>query len=179
MGASWQKIDISIPENIDKFNRQVLAEELIEYIRKRTESGKDKSGDRFAPYSKEYKNSLEFKIAGKTNKVDLKQTGDMLAAIELLNDTRGKLTIGFRNGTLENDKADGHITGNIGVKRDFLGFSGSETSKLKNIVSKYKEEASEKIEKSLLWVSSKAIKTKRLKPTDNVELDEFDDLMDE
>lgn len=182
MGAGWQKIDIDIPENISAFDRKVMAEEIIETIRLRTENGKDKYGisfNSYAPYSKEYKESLDFKIAGKTSKVNLKQTGDMLAAIELLSDKKGKLTIGFEKGTLENDKADGHITGNIGVKRDFLGFAGSsEKQKLKSIISKYEQKNESKIERAILWTSSKALRTKRSKPTDMVETDNFEDLID-
>ena len=176
MGAGWQKFDVDIPENISAFDRKVMAEEIIEYIRKRTENSKDKYGINFTKYSSEYMDSLDFKIAGKTSKVNLKQTGDMLAAIQLLSDKKGKLTIGFEKGTLENDKADGHITGNIGVKRDFLGFSGSEENKkLKNIISKYKERSSKAIEQSLLWASVENIRmTKRPKPMP-VEFDEFEE----
>jgi hypothetical protein len=178
MSAGWQKIDIDIPANIPKFERRVLAEELIEYIRLRTEKGDDKYGRSFKPYSESYKDSLDFKIAGKTSKVNLKQTGDMLAAIDLLSEKKGKLTIGFQRGTLENDKADGHITGNVGVTRDFLGFAGSERQKLKSIVSKYEDESSSKIERALLWTSSDALRTKRKKPTDFIEVDDFEDLVD-
>jgi hypothetical protein len=179
MGAGWQKIDIDIPANIPKFERRVLAEELIEYIRLRTEGGDDKYEKSFKEYSPKYMDSLDFKIAGKTSKVNLKQTGDMLAAIELLSEKKGKLTIGFQRGTLENDKADGHITGNVGVTRDFLGFAGSgERQKLKSIVSKYEEDSSSKIERALLWTSSDALRTKRKKPTDFIEVDDFEDLVD-
>lgn len=178
MSAGWQKIDIEIPENISKFDRQVLAEELIEHIRLRTEEGFDKNHSRFTEYSPEYKDSLDFKIAGKTDKVNLKQTGDMLAAIQLLSERKGKLTIGFERGTLENDKADGHITGNVGVKRDFLGFGGTERTKLKNIVKKYEQKNEDKIERAILWTSSKALRLKRKRVTDLLETDDFEDLKD-
>lgn len=113
-------------------------------MRDRTLGGHDCTGKKFPPYSKEYIKSMEFKIARKSKgNVNLKQTGDMLADIEILKDTDGKLTIGFEKDTLSNDKADGHITGNVGVKRDFLGFEGKEKRTLDAITSEYKAQIEE------------------------------------
>jgi hypothetical protein len=106
MGADWQRIEIAIPKEITETEKLALGEDIIEYMRKRTESGKDNRGGSFPKYSKEYMKSLDFKIAGKNSKVNLMQTGDMLADIEVLEIKKDKLVIGFEKGSLSNDKAD-------------------------------------------------------------------------
>ncbi len=82
--------------------------------------------------------SLDFKNSGKSKHVDLQLSGDMLAALSLLSHKSGEITIGFENGTLENDKAEGNILGTYGQKspipgkkRDFLGI---EPSKLRDFI---------------------------------------------
>lgn len=60
----------------------------------------------------------------------------MLAALKLLNHKPGNLMIGFENGTLENDKAEGNILGTYGgaptgKRRNFLGI---QTRKLKELI---------------------------------------------
>jgi hypothetical protein len=164
MGADWQKFDIILPKSI-KTNEEKLAlgEDIIEYMRKRTESGKNNAGGRFPRYSKEYMQSLDFKIAGKSSSVDLTQTGDMLADISVLDIKDNKLVIGFERGSLSNDKADGHITGWQGrskVKRPFLGFVGDEKNKLNSIIKKHEKPVKEDsfALKALAWISGKDLK---------------------
>lgn len=162
MGADWQKIEISIPSDLSENEKLALGEDVIEYMRKRTESGKDNKGGSFPKYSKEYMKSLDFKIAGKSSKVNLMQTGDMLADIEVLDIKKNKLVIGFERGSLSNDKADGHITGWQGrsdTKRPFLGFEGSEKEKLKSIIKKHENvEKKDLLLKSLAWLSGRDLK---------------------
>jgi hypothetical protein len=163
MGADWQKIEIAIPKEISKIEKLALGEDIIEYMRKRTEAGKDNRGGSFPKYSKEYMKSLDFKIAGKSSKVNLMQTGDMLADIEVLAIKDDKLVIGFEKGSLSNDKADGHITGWQGAsktKRPFLGFEGSEKEKLKSIIKKHEKELDKDsiALKALSWLSARDIK---------------------
>src|SRR5689334_18399124 len=115
MGTKHQKFSIEIPRNLDESDRAQLADDIIEFIVARTEKGRDVDGDSFPPYSEAYIKSLAFKIGGKSaRKVNLTLSGDMLAAIEVLESKRGKLTIGFRNGSPENDRADGNIRGTYG-----------------------------------------------------------------
>jgi hypothetical protein len=167
MGADWQKFDVKIPKKIkDKKDQLALGEQIIEYIRKRTESGKDNRGGAFPRYSKDYMNSLDFKIAGKSSKVNLTQTGDMLADISVLSMSNGKLTIGFEKGSDSNDKADGHITGWQGrskTKRPFLGFVGSEKSKLKNIIDKFSDDIKEENEERLVTAFISALDVRKAK----------------
>lgn len=132
-----QKIIVEIPKNLKPSQRLELADLVIEHIVDRTERGLDKNGRGFPKYSKEYINSLDFKNAGKSKgKVDLKLSGDMLAAIELLKHKPGELVIGFEKGTPENDKAEGNILGSYGrdpnpsKARDFLGIQGKKLREL-------------------------------------------------
>lgn len=109
---------------------------MIEAIVDRTKRGLDKDGSPFPAYSKEYIKSLDFKNAGKSTKVDLSLSGDMLAALKLLSHGSGRISIGYENGTLENDIAEGNRTGSYGGSpnsskaRDFLGISNEKLAEL-------------------------------------------------
>ena len=138
---TWQRTRIDVPENLSAKDRIRLADKVIDYIIQRTENGSGmKNGRkfRFPKYSKEYTQSLDFKIAGKKKgKVDLKLSGDMLAAIELLSHRKGSLLVGFENNTEENDKAEGNQKGTYGQPsplpgkaRPFLDVNKSELSAL-------------------------------------------------
>lgn len=138
---SWQRVKIQIPKGYKPSEREAIADEIIDFIVERTQSGKDKNNQNFPGYSKAYKNSLDFKIAGKTSKVDLTLSGDMLTSIQVLNHKNGELTVGFDRSDSENNaKATGHITGVYGnsnkvKKRDFLGITNGDLKK--RILSNY------------------------------------------
>lgn len=144
MGAKWQKIDVAIPDGLTSDQRQRLADLIIDQIIRRTEDGLDKRGKPFAPYSKAYVKSLDFKNAGKSKgSVNLTLSGDMLASLKLLDDASGRLRIGFDRGSDENARADGNIRGTYGADspkkgkaRDFLGISKGE---LRSLVSEVKD----------------------------------------
>lgn len=94
----------------------------------RTQRGIDKNGKKFPAYSKEYVKSLDFKNAGKSKgRVDLQLSGDMLAAITLLEAKKNRIVVGFEKGAEENGRAEGNILGSYGGEpdpkkaRDFLG----------------------------------------------------------
>jgi phage gpG-like protein len=118
--------------------REALGREVAEFIRKRSEGGRDKNGKKFVKYTKEYTQSLDFKNAGKSkNKVDLTLSGDMLIALDLLSHRRGSILIGYENGSEENAKADGNVTGSYGQPkanpskaRDFMGIKDKDLDKL-------------------------------------------------
>lgn len=137
------------PYEVRKFLRQVIRRSdfmddfglrAIDVITERTLSGKDRFGDRFAPYSKAYKNSDVFEIYGKGSRVDLKLTGEMLASME----TKSAfpiLTVQFVDD-LNAAKAHGHITGMSGRKggvvRDFFGLDTDEENKImKDLIDEY------------------------------------------
>jgi len=133
---SQQKLHLDIPPDLRPRQREELADLVIEHIVERTQSGKDKDGKQFKGYSKAYMKSLDFRNAGKSKKVDLQLSGDMLAAIELLREKNGSLTIGFQKGSEENERAEGNITGSYGREansskaRDFLGIKSAKLREL-------------------------------------------------
>lgn len=138
-----QKVEIPVPEEFKPRQRVELADLVIEHIINRTKKGVDKNGKPFPKYSKSYEESLDFKIAGKSkDKVDLQLSGDMLAALTLLKEKRGKLEIGYERGSDENDRAEGNILGSYGGSpnrkkaRDFLGV---EKKKLKELIEYVRE----------------------------------------
>ena len=133
-----QKVSIPIPEDLKPAQRKELADLVIEHIYERTtEENVDKRGRPFPEYSESYMKSLDFANAGKSGKVDLQLSGDMLAAMRLLRESRGEIVIGFDRGSPENAKAEGNILGSYGGEpnrkraRDFLGI---EPAKLRELI---------------------------------------------
>lgn len=118
MSAKWQKIDLSIPEDLTRKQRRRLGDLVIDHIIRRTESGVDKDGNAFPDYSDSYVESLDFRNAGKSaGDVNLRLSGDMLASLDILAEADGFLRIGFENGSDENARADGNIRGTYGKSR--------------------------------------------------------------
>lgn len=139
MATKWQKIKVDLSGfGLTPDQKDEVADLIIERIVNRTDQGKDKDGRRFPGYSKSYKESLDFKVAGKSpGRVDLQLSGDMLAALSVLDKTQRSVIIGFEPGSEENAKADGNIRGTYGKPtpdpkkaRDFLGISDSELQKI-------------------------------------------------
>lgn len=115
---------------------EVIAEDIVNFIVERTKSGKGMDGDRFPGYSPDYKKSLEFKIAGKTNKVDLTLSGEMLDSIEIIEAKNGKIKFGYSSSNDMAGRAEGNILGSYGGKpnaskaRNFLELSPKELSRI-------------------------------------------------
>lgn len=131
----------------------LIGQEIIDTMVNRTLKGKDinySSMTAIDPYSDSYRESDDFKIYGKTRKVDMKLTGEMLADINILESDPAALKIGFGD-TLQSRKAHGHLTGmkyndQIPYKhkpkpRLFFGVSSKDVNK---ITDKYKEEVKDK-----------------------------------
>lgn len=129
---------------MSKPDREILGRAILEHIRQRTEGG---TGVRrqgrgfslysFPSYSESYTESLDFKVAGKSkNDIDLTLSGDMLASMDVLRDTPRSITIGFKNNTEENSRAEGNQLGSYGRSpnpkkaRRFLGLTASELETL-------------------------------------------------
>lgn len=135
--AKWQRINIPIPKGYKPIERKAIAQEVIQFIVDRTKSGKDKDGRNFKGYTKEYKESLTFKLGGKSSSVNLTLTGEMLGELDLLNQSNGNLRIGYDKGREAlNGKVEGNREGTYGQKkqvtspRDFLGLSSSALNKI-------------------------------------------------
>lgn len=144
MAAKWRKVRIKIPDDLSAKDREGLAFDVLEFIRNRTEKGKDKNNRSFKKYSTAYTESLDFSIAGKSKKPNLKLSGDMLDDMDLLSHKKGSILIGYENGSENNAKADGNITGSYGRPsgnskhaRDFLGITKKD---LKKVIKVYDDE---------------------------------------
>lgn len=86
---------ISIPREYSGRQRKEIGEDVVRFIKRRTQSGIDINGNLFAGYSPNY---------DKKGAVDLTVTEQMLNSLELLSHGPGYIKIGFAN-TAANDKA--------------------------------------------------------------------------
>lgn len=109
--------------------KEAIGQAIIDLMVSRTESGKDVSGNNFFQYSKEYKNSLAFKAFGKTNKVNLTQSGDMLAFLDIVENKGNTIKIGWADDE-ENAKAYNHNAGDTVPKRAFFGVTDNDLKKI-------------------------------------------------
>ena len=102
-----KSIEVAMPNAIQQSLARVSAFG-VKQITDKTQSGKTPDGGRFIPYSKQYKQSKEFKK--KTNKfVDLTLSGNMFRSLTF-KATRTRGTLFFRRET-EDIKAFKHDTG--------------------------------------------------------------------
>jgi len=144
MSAKWRRFKVKIPSDIKPGDREDLAFAVLEFIRDRTDSGKDKNNKSFKKYSDAYKDSLDFSIAGKSSKPNLKLSGDMLDDMDIISHRKGQIILGYENGSENNAKADGNITGSYGRPsgnkkhaRDFLGITEKD---LTNVIKRFRKE---------------------------------------
>lgn len=109
------KITIPIPDNLPPEVKDVLANQVIDFIKERTIAGQNvygrKWGGKAGKYVKEYADKK-----GYASPVDLELTGSMLEALTYFKGkSKGKkITIGFRKGTKQERKAEGNILGSYG-----------------------------------------------------------------
>jgi hypothetical protein len=130
--------NVSIPAKYKPEHRKALAQDIINFIIDRTQKQNvDKNNRKFPKYSKEYMESIDFRVSGKKKgKVDLTLSGDMLSAIKLINDRPGELRIGIPSGDDEAGKAEGNILGtygqsrSTGKRRDFMGITQKDLNSL-------------------------------------------------
>ena len=111
-----------------------IGQDIAQYIRNRAADNKGIGGKALrSPYSKEYSDTLEFKVAGKSRtNVNMRLTGDMLESIETLDFDGSVLTIGIEGE--QAPKAHGHMTGKNGqapkMKREFFGITKQEFNEI-------------------------------------------------
>lgn len=116
--------------------REAVAQEIIDLIIDNAKDAKflNPPSAKNQTYSESYAESDDFKIAGKSKgNVNMTQTGDMLGLMTILSQSPYRITIGWKD-RLQAQKAHGHITGNVGVTRNFLGLSDSDVSKIKSSI---------------------------------------------
>lgn len=134
-------LDVNLPEIFpgklvpDSNNlREAIGQEIIDIIRSRTQDDEASwKGYSFKKYSNEYAESIEFKADGKSqDEPNLTASGDMLGLMTVLDSgDPGSVRIGW-DDSLQSEKAHGHITGHVGVKRDFFGLKSSEIKQLRS-----------------------------------------------
>lgn len=139
--ARVTELPLEIPKGLTKRQRKEIADLVIEFIVDRTLSGADVNGRPFKKYSKSYQESLDFRNAGKSpGKVNLQLSGDMLAALTLLEERDGKIKVGYEKGSDEEGRAEGNILGSYGgdpdpkKARKFLGIKDKNLKKIINMV---------------------------------------------
>lgn len=128
--------------------REAIGQEVIDIIRERTQKDERSwKGYSFRRYSDEYAESIDFKAYGKSkDEPNLTQSGDMLGLMTVLDSgDPGAIRIGW-NDTLQSEKAHGHITGAVGVKRDFFGLTSGEINKLRDKFASELEDAATSLE---------------------------------
>ena len=124
--------------------KEAVAQQLIDIIQKRAESGKGVSFSPSGrsqevslrrPYSKKYAETDEFKAAGKSRgRVNMSLKGDMLGLMDVVQIKGNTVRIGW-NDREEELKAHGHMTGQEGknpkMQRPFFGVTNSDLRKVK------------------------------------------------
>lgn len=110
--------------------KEAFISEAINLIIERTQSGVDRNGKSFKPYSKEY---ADFKGVS-SGDVDMTFGGDMLAAIDGIAESNNVVL--YINDETETLKAYNHNVGAPLPKRTFFGLTSAEA---KSIASKIEE----------------------------------------
>lgn len=128
---------VKIPAQYTEEERKAIALEILNFIRERSAQGVDVNGSSFKGYSKEYMKSLDFKNAGKGRTPNLQLSGDMLAAIKLLDSERGRIKIGYDTSDSEAGRAEGNQIGSYGQPsgdkskaRPFIGINPKHLKKI-------------------------------------------------
>jgi hypothetical protein len=155
--AKWQRFKVKVRKDLGPLQRQAVALEIIEHIKKRTSQGRDKSGNpwkgKAGIYSKSYQKSLDFKIAkGSSKVVNLELSSEMMNSMKVISHRSGELLIGYdRNNSELNGKVEGNRLGTYGKSspirgksRDFLGIERSKLTEIQNKYD-YKREDKEKV----------------------------------
>lgn len=119
---------INIPSGLSPQFKEELGRRIVSEIQDRTAQGIDKNSKPFKSYSKPYTDSREFEISNKSNKVNLEQTGDMLAELSVISIGSSSIVIGYPVGHEDAGKIEGNVIGSFGKKsgdpskaRDFIG----------------------------------------------------------
>lgn len=124
MAEPSQSRIIQIPERLSGRQRREVGQAVVDFIKRRTQSGLDVNNRLFASYSPNY---------DKTGTVNLTVSEQMLNSLELLSHGKGFIRIGFGN-TTANNKA-GYIQAPRGQKsgsavREFVGISQGDLNRI-------------------------------------------------
>lgn len=127
---------IEIPSGLSESARTELGIRILSEVRARTARGIDANGKAFKSYSKAYKESLDFKNAGKSSTVNISSTGDTMADLDIINSNSSSITIGYSMDYEGAGPVNGIVTGEFGhsnpvtAGRDFIGLPQSVVNRL-------------------------------------------------
>lgn len=127
---------IPIPSGLSSRFKDELGARILEEVRARTGRGIDKNGKNFKKYSESYKDSLDFKNAGKSLTVNLESTGDMLAELDIISIGSTSITIGYKLEHEDAGKVQGNVLGEYGNDkpvtrpRDFIGLPSTVVNRI-------------------------------------------------
>lgn len=162
-----QKINLDEAFGVDLSRNEALkqriAQAMIDRIIERSESGKSIHNKPMRPkYSKEYKNSKEYELYGKTGKVNVKLKGDMLNDVDIISTRGNNIEFGLEGrqavkGFAHQTGYDGHPSiPNGKYKREWFGVNKKELNDIKKEfknelqqVKKGKEEIEERQEQEV------------------------------
>lgn len=117
----------------DRDVREAFFQLAVEKMVDRINTGRDVNGVLFKKYSKEYKDSLAFNAFDKSTTVNMQLSGDMLAAVNIINQDASKIKVGINND--EAPKAYNHQVGDTLPQREWFGWKDSE---LKSIAKEFR-----------------------------------------
>lgn len=121
-------VTFQIDSRVDESDLPEVGEFIRAAIVENTTSGKDRFGASFVGYSKNY---------FKSGTVDLQLSGEMLQDLDVLRIDGHSIEVGYINGTLSSQKAEGHILGtganNALPIRDFLGLPFADIDEIESI----------------------------------------------
>lgn len=114
MPERQQTRTILIDNRYNARERVAIGQEIVSFIKLRTSLGINRTNNLFPAYSSNY---------DKENKgvVNLKDNGDMLNSLQVLNHSAGRITIGYKARTKQNDKASYNQSTGPGPDRTFIG----------------------------------------------------------
>ena len=117
---------IKISKKYNANERRAIASEVIRYLEKRASRGhgvndRPWKSQAARSYSTSYKQSKDYKIAGKTGKVNVQLSKDMLTAVQLLSHKEGEIKVGIRMSAPEWARGKGNILGTYGQKTPIRG----------------------------------------------------------
>lgn len=119
-------------------------------IVKRTESGLSWRGQPFKRYDESYVESDAFEAWGKTKKVNMNLSGDMLGLLSIIKVDINTVTIGWTD-PVEILKVYNHNTGDTVAKREFFNLSEKELNQLYDSAKPDIEEALEEEAETDRW----------------------------
>ena len=127
---------IRLPSSLTLEQVRAVGERVVQQNRANAKSGLDGSGKPLPTYSTAYKESLDFKNGGKSSKVTLTLSGDMLAELSLLDYGLGFILVGYATDNDEAAKAHGNVTGeygqskSTGKNRPFIGVPSKQLERI-------------------------------------------------